>query len=430
MGDAMTNFRGKQLLASAALAAMAAGVPAAVAKTGDPVPVGGGLSIDPILDARIRYEHVGQPDTPARADADAVTARIRSGFELKHESGLSFLAESEATVAMHDHYNDTNAGNGAEPFSVVADPENIELNRLQLQYKSKPLTLTLGRQRINLDDQRWVGSVGWRQNEQTFDAVRVESAIGPVTIDASYSISQRTIFGIDADQRQAMGGDFVLLGAGVKAGPVKLKGFGYLLDYDEPIFFASSSQTYGVLASVDIPVTKGLTISLSGSYARQSDYGTNPDRYSADYIWGSASATLYGFGLSSGYEKLGSDRGTSGTLRAVQTPMATLHKFNGWADAFLTTPGAGIQDYWVTIGRKFPKFKPLPGLNASVTYHEFDSDFGDLHYGSEWDAQIGFQIKPFNLLVKYAAFNRDTAGSPGFAFPDTDKFWLQAEIAF
>jgi hypothetical protein len=36
---------------------------------------------------------------------------------------------------------------------------------------------TVGRQAINLDNQRWVGSVDWRQNDQTLDAVR--AAVSP-----------------------------------------------------------------------------------------------------------------------------------------------------------------------------------------------------------------------------------------------------------
>ena len=129
-------------------------------------------------------------------------------------------------------------------FSVVADPENIELNRLQLQYKGKAVTVTVGRQRINLDDQRFVGAVGWRQNEQTFDAARIEAKIGPVSLDGTYAISQRTIWGYEGEGRTAFDGDFVFLGAGAKLGPVQLKAFAYLLDYD-------AKEQPGALAVVD-----------------------------------------------------------------------------------------------------------------------------------------------------------------------------------
>ena len=130
-------------------------------------PLGGGITLTPSLDARVRFETVDQDN--AVADAEALTVRLRPGISLG-SGGFSLLVEGEGTFGIVNHYNDTNAANGVEPYSVVADPESIELNRAQLQYKSKAVTLTAGRQRINIDDQRFVGSVGWRQNEQTFDA--------------------------------------------------------------------------------------------------------------------------------------------------------------------------------------------------------------------------------------------------------------------
>lgn len=111
-------------------------------------------------------------------------------------------------------------------------------------------------------------------------------------------------------------------------------------------------------------------------------------------------------------------------MAAFQTPFATSHAFNGWADLFLTTPETGLRDHYATIGRKFSAIGALPGLQASLTYHEFDSDFGSFDYGTEWDASLGFAVGGIGILAKYARFN-----SSGFA-ADMRKFWLQAEIAF
>src|SRR5690606_12343442 len=126
-----------------------------------------------------------------------------------------------------------------------------------------------------------------------------------------------------------------------------------------------------------------------------------------------------GFTLTGGYELLGSDNGFS-----LQTPLATLHKFNGWADVFLTTPPADLQDIYGGVSYKFAHVKAVQGLTASVTYHRFDSDAGGIDYGSEWDAQIGFKLGPVGLLAKYANYNADGFGA------DTEKFWLQAVYGF
>ena len=415
-----------QVIAKTAVAlfALAASHPV-LAAPGDSVPLGGGLTLDPIIEGRLRYENV---DTPT-LDADALTMRLRTGAELKLASGLSFLAEGEGTLALVQRYNAFGFaiadGQRRPGFAVVADPMTVELNRLQVQYKSKPLTLTLGRQRINLDDQRFVGAVGWRQNEQTFDALRAEARLGPVSLDASYAISQRTILGSDAGARSAYDGNFVFFGAGGKLGPIAVKAFAYLLDYDAPeqagvlAISNADTQTYGLRASAPFRLGPKTAVTLTASYARQSDWKDNPASYAATYLLGEAAFAHGPLSLTAGYEALGSDRG-----RAVQTPMATLHKFNGWADLFLTTPPAGLQDWYAGVGIKFPRVKALPGLNAAVSYHHFGSDVGSLHYGNEWDASLGFRLGRVNLLAKYADYKAGSFGA------DTRKLWLQAEFAY
>lgn len=415
----------KFLLAATACAAPVAFAHPALAAPGDPVKVSDSITIDPIVDARLRYEAVDQPAT----DADALTLRMRAGAEVRTSSGFALLAEAEGTLALVDNYN-------AFPFpiadsqrrpghSVVADPMNVELNRLQVQYKSKAVTLTVGRQRINLDDQRWVGAVGWRQNEQTFDAARGEAKIGPVSLDATYAISQRTIFGFEGGPRNAYEGGFALLGAGAKLGPVNLKAFAYLLDYDlaeqggTQAVALADTKTFGVKATTSLHLSKALKLNFAASYARQSDYKQNPVDFSADYIALEGGLAFKQIGVIAGWELKGSDNG-----RAVQTPMATLHKFDGWADLFLVTPAAGLEDLYVGAAWKFDKVKALPGLNAAVTWHDFRSDVGDVKFGNEWDASIGFKLGRVNVLAKYADYSAAGAGV------DTKKFWLQAEIAY
>ena len=397
------------LLATAMLAA----APAAAQDVLPAIPLGNGISLDPIVAARLRYETVDQANQPNQADA--VTLRVRAGAELKG-GGFFALVEGEGTLALVDDYNDTLPGNGTEPFPTVSDPENLELNRLQIGYLKDGTGATLGRQRIILDNARFVGNVGWRQNEQTYDAVRGQGKFGPVVLDATYAISQRTVFGVDSPNEH-YDGDFVFLNGGVDLPVVDAKAFAYLLDYDTRLAF--SSQTYGVLATatIDIPALGKLT--AQASYATQSDYGANPVAYDADYINLQAGIGAFGMTLTAGYEELGSDHGVA----AFQTPLATLHAFNGWADLFLTTPANGLRDYYAGVGKTFA-LPFLPGLRAELTYHEFDSDFGGREHGSEWDASLGFKLGPVGLLAKYANYD-----ASGFAV-DTEKFWLQAEVAF
>ncbi len=412
------------LLGAAALAApLALAQPAFAAPKafGDPVKVSETLTFDPMLDARLRWENV---DTPTK-DADAVTLRLRSGFELKHApSHLALLAEAESTLEIGDNFNGLSfvPAKARPAFAGVPDAANVELNRLQIQYRTKQLGLTVGRQKINLDDQRWVGSVSWRQNEQTFDAVRGEASIGPIMADLTYAESQRTIFGNDAGPRTAYDGHFWFLQAGVKQGPVTVKAFSYLLDYDAkeqvgPLAVTlADTQTYGVRATAALPLGKKAKLNLIGSYAHQQGWKANPAKFGVDYLNAEAGLTAYGFTATGGYEKLGSDKGV-----ALQTPMATLHKFNGWADLFLTTPASGLEDVYVGLAKAFPKLK---GLNVNVTWHDFHSDIGHVKFGEEWDASVGFKLRKVAILAKYADYK-----AKGFGV-DTTKFWLEADYAF
>ncbi|NBC36654.1 alginate export family protein [Novosphingobium sp. FSY-8] len=421
------------LMIAAAMAAPlmlgANGAQAATAKKafGDPITFAPGTTFDPMLDARVRWEDV---DATTKA-ADAETLRIRAGFEIKNKpSHLAFLVEGEGTLALGKHYSAFAFAAPSHQYrpaqAVIPDPENVELNRIQIQYATKPLTVTLGRQRINLDDQRFVGSVGWRQNEQTFDAVRAEYRAGPLSLDATYARRQRSIFGNDGGPRVYYTGSFYFLGGGVKTKYANVKAFAYLLDYDPTgfTFQTNSSQTYGVRATGVYPLNKAAKLTYAASWATQQNYGSNPFRYDTDYLAGELGLDVKGIVLTGGYEKLGSDAGATGGPRAMQTPMATLHKFNGWADMFLTTPANGLEDTYVGVSGKLPKLTALPGFTYALTYHWFGSDIRSQKYGDELNASIGIKTGKVSWLVKYADYRAQGFGA------NTKKFWLQAEYAF
>ncbi|MEM6493187.1 MAG: alginate export family protein [Pseudomonadota bacterium] len=397
----------------AVLAGLGAAAPALAEKPLEPVEIGDGVTLDPILDMRFRVETADQ-DTFAE-DASSVTVRTRAGADIRWNN-FSFLTEAEGTFQIDDDYNDTIPGNGIEPFPVIADPESFELNRIQIAYKDDDLSATVGRQRIILDDARFIGNVGWRQNEQTFDAARAQAKIGPVTIDQTYAISQRTIFGSESPN-SSFDGDFLFTNVALPLDKVKIVGFRYEYDYDDRIAF--SSETYGATASASLPAGP-VKVGLKGSYATQSDTGGNLTDYSADYYLVEGSVTFFGFTLRGQREVLGSDDG----IQAFQTPLSTAHKFNGYADLFLVTPATGLQDTNVRVSKKF-KFDGLPsGVNVQLTYHDFQSDFGDLDYGTEIDAVVSFKVGDIALLAKYGDYDTDGFG------PDTTRFTIQAGISF
>lgn len=376
------------------------------------------VQLKALFDARLRYEHVDQDGLVQKADA--ATARVRAGVEAK-TGALSALVEGQGTLALVGEYYD--GLHGAVTRPLVADPENVALYRAQLQYKSKPLTLTAGRQRIALDDERFVGAVNFRQNGQTFDAVRAEvTPLAGLKIDAAYAWSHRTLWGVEGTgaRQQAVSGDFVFANAGYASPIGTLSGFAYLVDEDEAAVngFRLASQTYGVRLAGTRPLGAA-KLAYQLSYARQSDYHRNPNDYRADYYLADATLDVSGFKLGAGYEVLGGDVGAAFT--SFQTPLATGFKFQGWADKFLTTPPDGVRDLYGSLGYGWKKWGGLSNIALQAAYHRFESDRLVRHYGNEIDLLASAKLGNTALSVRYAGYDADLFAT------DTQKFWLQMD---
>ena len=381
------------------------------------------MTIKSVIDARMRYEHVEQEGF--EKEAGALTARVRGATELSLDEWI-LLAEGEATLALSARYDSGLDGKAGYP--IVADPENVELNRLQLQYRGLPKTvITAGRQRINLDDQRFVGAVGWRDNEQTFDAARIETSIlGKVKAEVTYSWSVRTIWGIDGKdaRQQAIGGDNLFANLGYATPYGTLTGFAYLVDQDETAVqgYRLSSQTYGVRLSGSRSLSARTRLHYMASYARQSDFHRNPNEYAADYYAVEAGVNIDAFKLGAGHEVLGADDGRP--LTSIQTPLATLHKFQGWSDKFLTTPPNGLRDLYGSVGYGWKSVAGFDALNAVAVYHRFGSDRLDIPYGAEWDAMLSVKRGRWIATAKLANYRAKQLGT------DTRKLWLMIEWAY
>jgi len=397
----------KRIIATAAL--LAAAGPACA----DPI------LLKPLVDLRIRYEHDVQDGLPE--NSSALTARLRAGISAA-SGPLSALVEAQGTTALINHYYDGLKGTATRP--LINDPQNIALYRAQLQYHTKDLTITAGRQRIVLDDERFVGNVGFRQNGQTFDAVRTEwTPIKGLKADVSYVWSVRTIWGIDGHgaRQQAVSGDNLLANLSYATPIGTVTGFAYLVDQDEAAVqsFRLSSQTYGARIVGSRALAKTVKLSWQASYATQSDYHNNPNHYRADYYLIDAGLDLGTWKLGGGYEVLGADKGTA--LTSFQTPLATLFKFQGWADKFLTTPPNGVRDLYGSVGYGVKQIGPAKGVTLQAVYHRFESDRLSQHQGNEVDLLASAKFGKTLVSVRYADYNADRLAT------DTHKLWLQLD---
>jgi hypothetical protein len=383
----------------------------------------------PIFDARLRYESVDQ--TPIDEEADADTLRVRLGFETGKAWNTSLLAEGEIVTHIGGSYRDDNAQPRNVSYPVVPDREGEEINRLQLVNTSLPgTTLTLGRQRILLDDHRFVGNVGWRQNEQTFDAVRiVNKPIPALTLDATYLNQVNRIFGPESPQGRWQG-DGVLANAAYQFPIGKLTGFGYVLDFDPIATIPAglnptrmSTETHGVRFAGERPLSK-FKLGYVGSYAQQSDYGANPVDFDLDYYLLEFTGTYRQYSVGLGQEVM-QGNGVVG----FSTPLATMHKFNGWADKFLATPVNGIDDRYASVGYLMKGVGRLDTLSASLVYHDLQTQRLGTDLGSEVNLQLQAKYQRFVALLKYARYDANEGSTPA-AYQDTTKVWAQLEYVW
>ncbi|ATP19540.1 MULTISPECIES: hypothetical protein [Sphingobium] len=377
------------------------------------------IELKPVAEARLRYEHVDQDGLAQQADA--LTVRARAGLTAS-SGALSATLVGQGTLAVIDRYFDGFDNAATKP--LVADPQNVALYIAQLQYRTKWLTLTGGRQKIVLDDERFVGNVAFRDNGQTFDAVRAElTPAQGLKLDVSYAWSVRTIWGFQGKgaRQQAISGDNILANLSYATPLGMLSGFAYLVDQDEAAVqaYRLSSQTYGVRLAGNQPLSKFAKFAYQLSYARQLDYHRNPNDYAADYWLADATLDLHGWKLNAGYEVLGASHGAA--LTSFQTPLGTNFKFQGWADKFLTTPANGMRDLYVGTGYGWKQVGPLSGVALAATWHRFESDRLDQHYGNEWDLIASAKLRRTALSVRYAHYDARAMAS------DTEKLWLQAD---
>jgi len=360
-------------------------------------------------DIRIRYEGVEQDN--ALDDATALTMRTRIGYKTGTVNGFSALAEFEdaRVIGGIDDYSVPPTGFQTGEYSVIADPEATELDQGFLQYQAGQFTAKIGRQVMVFDNQRFIGHVGWRQDRQSFDGAAFNFKPNEnISLSYNYIAERERIFGEEGDVDSK---DHLLNGS-FKTSIGTVTAYAYLLELDNDT--DNSLDTIGVRLAGE----QG-KISYAAEYASQSAESGGLDA-DVDYIMGELGVNFGPVTLKGSYELLGSDDGAYG----FSTPLATLHKYNGWSDQFLATPTSGLEDIAVSLGGKAG-----PGKWA-VIYHDFSTDesTGADDLGDEINVAYSMKFgKQYNFGVKAAIYS---AGDDGTGKVDTDKVWLWVGAKF
>lgn len=390
---------------------------------------------------RLRYENVDDDNPAIKDTADGLTLRSVLGYTTGSFRSLSVRLAAQDVRALVNNYNDATGRATAKTWRpTIADPSATSLLEGYVSYSGvSDTTFKVGRQLIEYGPtplNRYVGPVVWRQNWQTFDAVTLQNkSLKNLTVSYAYVWRvQRILTEKAVGAASEYASDTHLFNVAYdKFAFAKLEGYYYELNFANAP--ASSVATYGARISGERAASERLKLRYGFEYARQSDYGPNPLNDTEDYFaaeaglaWTSPNATsgvLRGLGVRFNYERLDGD----GTM-AVQTPLATLHAYQGWADKFTTTPKDGINDLQFTLDGN------LAGNKVAVVWHDYSAANAGYDYGNEIDAQV---TRTFNQNwsggLKIARFNADTNATNiarnGPALTNNiNKFWAWVEFKY
>ncbi|KZC19359.1 MULTISPECIES: alginate export family protein [Rhodanobacter] len=409
MNHARNRLSAACLLAILAAPAWATG---GTVSTGEPA-ASAGPSWQLEWDARLRHERVDDDAFARSAEAD--TVRLRLGLHGEFGHGWSGLVEGAGVASAGSRYN--SGANGRTAYPAVTDPRGGEFNQYWLRWQGEKLGASAGRQRLLLDNQRWVGNVGWRQHEQTFDALELRwrpSAALTLRydwLDRVHRVAGRDALNPLARKRKL---NTHLFNLAWSRDAQQWVGYAYL--HEDRDVDSASNATYGLRWSGKA-LREGNGLGWTLEAARQYDYANNPQRFAHSYWLLEPSWSQSGITAKLGWEHLGGNG-----RHALQTPLATLHAFNGWDDQFGVTPPGGLEDRYVGVNGSFSRggaAADKPGW--SVAYHDYRADRG-ARYGSEWDAALTFPLAPgLSGLLKVADYRADDFGR------DSAKLWLQLE---
>jgi hypothetical protein len=346
---------------------------------------------------RYRAESADIDDTANTDSALANTLKSRITFQSGAVSGLSLLVEADNVLHLTDEFNSSK--NNETQYDEIKDPESSQINQAYIQFKNDQNIVTLGNQRINLDNQRHIGSVAFRQDEQTFDAISIKNTtLDKATVFASFANNVNTITNDNAELEVSILNVKYAVTPDLSAGS---------------FYYGIESENGDTLNTVGVRATgSASSIAYEAELASQSESIADTR---AQYLNLSASAQMKNVTAKLGLEIFGSDKGDA----AFTTPLATNHKFFGWSDAYLGGAGNnGIQDIQLSAATQ------LSGVNVIAQLHKFDAVEGNNDLGTEMGIHVNKTFAHYGAGIK-AAYLSDSDISD-----DVSKLWLTVTANF
>lgn len=362
-----------------------------------------------VVDLRYRSAHIDQAGFAAPANAN--TLRVTLGCLWQIFPHWSAYAEGTRVSGLFDdNYN--SGANGKSHLPAEGDPPSSEISAAWLGFDDGALKARLGRQYLNIDNQRFFTSGLWRQNPQSFDALNTSWALASGTtlqyvhldkalrsVGHDYPDPTQSVWSLDAnlfhvDQKLPLG---------------TLTGYDYLVENDTTAKY--SWRTAGIRWTGAQDVFGG-KLGWTGEGARQDSWRNNPQTYRANYHLFELSIALPQATFRWGDESLGGDG-----KYAFSAPYGSSHGFDGWTSQFKNTPPNGLEDRYVGVSGKIST-----QLAWGVVAHNFFAARVSQRYGSEVNTMLTYALRrDFSVQMEYATYHRNTFGS------SERELWLTLE---
>jgi hypothetical protein len=350
------------------------------------------------FNARFRFETFQRDGAPFTAPAYAPTLRLALGYETPQFHGFSAFAQGEAVIVTGPaDFNIPTLPSQVHPDRpTINDPKSLELSQGYVRWThriaSRNLGLTIGRQEITLNDGRFLNYSAWRQIHGSFDAARADVDL-PLHVSFTYAFINRFYrqSGYEATDGHPLMHTHLWNLTWSKPDRTRVSFYGLLLNYQSPAQFAMSTKTFGVRANGPYGFDKNWKLLYTAEFAKQKNYGANPNRVDANYYLGELGPEWRGFGVKAGYALLAGRTPTD----KLSTPLAP--PFNGYTDLFFLNPsgggGNGLEARYVNASGPV---QFLDGTVATLIFYDYHSDNLHVHYGREFDAQFVYKMKRIN----------------------------------
>ena len=266
------------------------------------------------------------------------------------------------------------------------------------------------------DDQRFVGNVGWRQHEQTFDALRAQWATPKIKTDLTYAAQVNRVFGPDSPQGK-WEGDVVLANFAYTLPVGTLSVFDYYLDIDNVA--AASSNTVGVKLAGSKPLGK-LTATYALAYAQQAEAGAEHRRSRLGLRPHRRRADLREIRR---WPRLTSCSAATGSrVSRRRSPRCTRSKVGPTSFSRRRRPASRTDTSASRIRSASAERSRTSRRRLFITTTRPTSAARSSARSS--NLQLVARTERMALTAKYADYRADTL------FTDTDKFWLSVDYAF